>query len=248
MSSVKVPVPLMRRGSSRRRIPDPKTVALIVRPINVAASRTERTMFWYPVQRQRLPSSAWRTSVAVGFGIVRQERDRRQDHPGRAEPALQPVLGPERLLDRVHRAVLREPFDGLDRGPVSLDGELGTRLHRLVVDEHRARAALAGVAADLRAGQRRDLSEEVDEQEPRFDLALEDPAVHGDPNWKLQRGLPAVMSFACVRTAGILCPSARGCKGREHGQGVRGIGTARATGPRGRSPLRWAPALCLFLF
>ena len=164
-----------------------------------------------------VPGSRWDSGC-------RQEGDRRQDHPGRAEPALQPVLGPERLLHRVHRPVLREPFDGRDRGPVSLDGEPGTGLHRLVVDEHRARATLAGVATDLRAGERRHLSEEVDQQEPWFDLPLQDPAVHGDPNWKLQRGLPGVMGFACVRTAGILCPSARSCKGRGIWPGRRHAG------------------------
>ena len=48
------------------------------------------------------------------------------------------------------------------------------------VEEHRAGAALARVAADLGAGQPDDVAKEVDEQQPRFDLALNGAAVHAD--------------------------------------------------------------------
>ena len=44
-------------------------------------------------------------------------------------------------------------LDGRDVGAVGLDGEHGAALHGSAVDEHDARAALAGVAADVRAGQ-----------------------------------------------------------------------------------------------
>ena len=43
---------------------------------------------------------------------------------------------------------------------------------RLAVHEHRARAAVAGVAADVRPGQVEVVAEEVDEQPARLDLAL----------------------------------------------------------------------------
>ena len=41
-----------------------------------AAACTASTMLWYPVQRQRLPSSAWRISSSEGFGFsARSETD-----------------------------------------------------------------------------------------------------------------------------------------------------------------------------
>ena len=43
--------------------------------------------------------------------------------PRRAEAALEGVLGPEGLLEGVEHAVVREPLDGLELGPVGLDGE-----------------------------------------------------------------------------------------------------------------------------
>jgi hypothetical protein len=81
------------------------------------------------------------------------------------------VLG-ERLLERVQLAVGREALDGLDRRAVGLDGEHHAALHERAVHDHRARAAVAGVAADVRAGQVEVVADEVDEQPPRLDLAL----------------------------------------------------------------------------
>src|SRR5262245_59229231 len=45
----------------------------------------------------------------------------RHDHPGRAEAALEPVLLPEGVLDRMELPVLGEPLDGEDVGAVGLD-------------------------------------------------------------------------------------------------------------------------------
>ena len=58
--------------------------------------------------------------------------------------------------------------------PVGLDGEQHAALHRLAVQVDRAGAAVAGVAADVRAGQLEVVAEEVDEQPPRVDVALVD--------------------------------------------------------------------------
>src|SRR2546426_2459410 len=46
-----------------------------------------------------------------------------QDHPRRAETALQAVLGPEAFLERVELAVTGQSFDGGDFHAVGLDGE-----------------------------------------------------------------------------------------------------------------------------
>src|SRR6185436_7777285 len=88
-----------------------------------------------------------------GLGIALDELRRRHDHARRAEAALEPVLLPESLLDRVELTVLRHSLDGRDLGPIGLDGEEGARLHRLAVQVNGARPALAGVAPDMGPGE-----------------------------------------------------------------------------------------------
>src|SRR5207244_3642103 len=81
--------------------------------------------------------------------VIGQQVDGRHDHPGRAVAALETVLFPEALLHRVQLAVAREPFDGRDGAAVGLHREHRARFRAPAVDEHRARAALARVAADV---------------------------------------------------------------------------------------------------
>src|SRR2546423_7279304 len=103
------------------------------------------------------------------------------DEAWRAVAALEAVLVPERLLDRVQRAVRgRHALDRLDLVAVGLDSEERARLDRLAIHVHRAGAALAGVAADVRAGQAGHVPEVVDQEESRLDLGLAVPAVDGD--------------------------------------------------------------------
>src|SRR5712691_13051033 len=89
----------------------------------------------------------------------------RHDHAGRAEAALEPVLLPEPLLDRVELAVLRQPFDRHDVGAVRLDGEEIAGLDGLAVHEDRARPALAGVTADVRPGEAHRLADVVHQEQ-----------------------------------------------------------------------------------
>ena len=44
-----------------------------------------------------------------GVGVLREQIDRGEDHAGRAEAALQPVLLPERLLQRMQPVRRRAP-------------------------------------------------------------------------------------------------------------------------------------------
>ncbi|OLC16976.1 MAG: hypothetical protein AUH32_00110 [Actinobacteria bacterium 13_1_40CM_66_12] len=86
---------------------------------------------------------------------------------------------PERLLQRMELAVLGH---ALDRGEVlafGLDGEHRAALHRLAVDEDRARAALAGVTSDVRSGEAGHVADVVHEQEPWLDLMLVPAAIDG---------------------------------------------------------------------
>jgi hypothetical protein len=88
------------------------------------------------------------------------------------------VLLPEAFLERVEFAVLRKPLDRDDRGAVGLNREQGARLGASAVDEDRAGAALAGVAADVRARQIELLAQEVHEQQPRLDVRFAHLAVY----------------------------------------------------------------------
>src|SRR5207302_320002 len=54
-------------------------------------------------------------------GIALEQLPRRHDHPRGAEAALETVLIPERLLQRVERRALRQALDGGDLGAVGLD-------------------------------------------------------------------------------------------------------------------------------
>ena len=71
--------------------------------------------------------------------ILVEQRSRRDHHAGGAEPALQPVLGHEALLDRVEFAVLFQALDGAYRATVGHGGE-----HRAALDRH----AVHGYHAD----------------------------------------------------------------------------------------------------
>src|ERR1035438_3977729 len=96
--------------------------------------------------------------------ILEQERMRHEDHPGRAEAALDRAALHERPLQRVQRAVRRG--HALDREHAVADyvlHALDADLQRRIVDQDGARAARADVARVLRAGQVEVLAEELDE-------------------------------------------------------------------------------------
>ena len=111
--------------------------------------------------------------------VVLQQRHRRHDHPRRAVAALEAVLFPEAVLQRMQVAVRREPLDRRDRRAVGLDREDRARLRAAAVDEDGAGSALAGVAPDVRAGQTQLFAEEVDEEHARVDVSLANLAVDG---------------------------------------------------------------------
>ena len=73
--------------------------------------------------------------------------------------------------------------------PSACAASIVQRLHRPAVDVHRARAALAGVAADVRAGQSELLAQELDEQRPRIDGPADRLAVDGEGNGNVHAGL-----------------------------------------------------------
>ena len=72
---------------------------------------------------------------------------------GDAKSALEAVTFPEALLHGMQLPVLRHAFDGGNFTAVRLHGEDGAGLDREPVDVDDTGAALAGVAADMRAGE-----------------------------------------------------------------------------------------------
>src|SRR5207253_10930071 len=76
-------------------------------------------------------------------------------------------------------AVLLQAFHRGDLRALGLDREDGAGLHRLAIEQHRASAAVGGVAADVRAGQAQVLAEQVDEKQSRLDLHAVRSAVDG---------------------------------------------------------------------
>src|SRR5262245_50501882 len=133
-----------------------------------------------------------------------QEVARAHQHAGRAETALQAVLLPEALLQRVERASLRQALDGLDGPVVGLDGEDGAALHRATVQAHGAGAAARRVTADVRAGQSEVLPDEVDEQRAGADLAAVLLAVDGDGDRVLAHGRAPWARSMARRTARLV--------------------------------------------
>src|SRR6476469_3175513 len=83
--------------------------------------------------------------------VLAQQRGRTHEHPGRAVAALESVMLVEGLLQRRQLLALAEPFDGLDARAVRLDGEKHAALDERAVEDHRARAAVASVTADVAA-------------------------------------------------------------------------------------------------
>ena len=85
------------------------------------------------------------------LGLMAEQVVGAEQEAGRAEAALQRVVAAERLLQRVQ---LPRPAQALDRqhlGSIELAGEQQAGSCRLAVDQHRAHAADAVLAADVRA-------------------------------------------------------------------------------------------------
>ena len=124
-------------------------------------------------------------------GVLLEQVGRGHDEAGRAVTALQSVLIPEGLLDRVELIAVGHALDRREVAALGLDGEHRAALDRLAVHVDRARAALAGVAADVRSGQANDVSKVVHEQQPRLYLMLVLMPVDGDCDLVLHPAPPS---------------------------------------------------------
>src|SRR5688572_16699182 len=127
------------------------------------------------VPRDRLPDLG-----VGGPGVFLEQRLGYEHHARRAEPALQTVVIPERLLHGVQRVAVGDALDGGDARAVQLNGKHEAGAYGLPVVEHRARAAHAVLAAHVRAREPEALAKKVGESEPRLDRALVAVPVHRD--------------------------------------------------------------------
>jgi hypothetical protein len=110
--------------------------------------------------------------------ILFQERASRHDHTRRAEPALKTVLFLESFLQWMEFAAIGYAFDRANLATIRLNSKCGTGLHRPAIQKDRACTAVCGVAANMRSGQREDLTDEMDQEKPRLYLSLTVSAVH----------------------------------------------------------------------
>ena len=102
-------------------------------------------------------------SASLGGRVGLEQRLRRHQDPRRAVAALRGAEVGEGALQRMELVAERETFDGLDRASLHLGGEDEAREHRPAVDQHRAGAALAELAAVLGAGEPALLAQDLEQ-------------------------------------------------------------------------------------
>src|SRR5690606_24354208 len=88
-----------------------------------------------------------------GIGVAIEQRLGRDQHPRRADAALERRMLEEFLLQRMELGAFRHALDRLDRLAVHLGAEDEAGAHQAAVDRHAARAAIAARAALLGAGE-----------------------------------------------------------------------------------------------
>src|SRR3954471_24588222 len=101
----------------------------------------------------------------IGLDLV-EHRHRRADLPRRAIAALIAVMLHEGGLHRVQIVRRAQPFDGGDAVTLVHHGEGEAGEHPTTADDDRARAALAVIAALLRAREMQVLAQRVEDRWP----------------------------------------------------------------------------------
>ena len=114
--------------------------------------------------------------VRAQLPVLEQRADGEQ-HPRRAETALEPGVPRERLLQPFEFRPLGQPLDRGHFATARVDGEVAARADRKTVDEHRARAADLDVARALGPGELHAVADHVEEELLGLDLELHRLAV-----------------------------------------------------------------------
>ncbi len=141
-------------------------------------------------------------SSRLGVMRVLQQRVRGQDHAGRAVAALQAVGFAERVLDDAEFARRRrQTLDGRDLVAVGLHREHQAGSYRLAIDQHRAGAADAVLAAGMGAVEQKILAQRVEQRLARLDIGASSDAVDAQIDFHRApfAGLADALSRACSR-------------------------------------------------
>src|ERR1700722_3769008 len=107
--------------------------------------------------------------VVGDIGLALQHAGHQHQKAGRTEAALQAVMLHERALQGVKLVAGRQAFEGADLLAFRLHREHQAGTHRRAIDEHRAGAAHAVLATDMRPGLPAILANSVDQRAARLD-------------------------------------------------------------------------------
>jgi hypothetical protein len=89
----------------------------------------------------------------TGLGVFEQKLYSAHQKAGSTVAALQAVTIAERLLYGMKLTIDPQSFDCQHLSAIRLEGEQRARLHGSSVEHHSTRAAIAGVAPDVRTGE-----------------------------------------------------------------------------------------------
>src|SRR5215469_13916457 len=107
MSSRYVAIPVISRGSSQRRMPRPTKVWGLIVVVAMLRTPLSRGRFHgvhdvlIPGAAAEVPLEAVPDLLFGGARVIGKELPRCEDHAGRAEATLQPVLVPESFLQGI---------------------------------------------------------------------------------------------------------------------------------------------------
>ncbi len=121
-------------------------------------------------QRHSTPDSACRISCVGGARVLVEEGLGGQDDAAQAEAALGGLFVDERLLNRMRLLGCPEALERRDRSRADLADRRDTRADRTSVGEHRARAALALAAAELRPAKGEIVAQDVEQRRRGIDV------------------------------------------------------------------------------
>src|SRR5262245_5382238 len=105
----------------------------------------------------------------------------------------------EGLLQGIELADATKAFDRLDRAAIGLHRKHQARSNAVAIDQHRAGAANAVLAADMRTGEPERLAQEIGEQQPRLDCKFVGLAIDG--NIDVARSSHAILSVTRFHAA-----------------------------------------------
>jgi len=105
-----------------------------------------------------------------GLWTLVEQRFGRKNKTGGAVAALKRSEIHKRLLQRMHRILFTQPFDGQDFTAINIQGQHRAGAHRFAVYEQSARAADLNIAAKLGAREPKLITDHVEKRRTRLDF------------------------------------------------------------------------------